>query len=61
MKRRDLIGHLKKHHCRLAREGSNHSIWVSGVTGAWASIPRHTDVKETLVKAICRQLGIPRP
>jgi mRNA interferase HicA len=61
VKRRDLIQHLIEHDCREKREGSNHSIWVNDATGGWATIPRHTEIKKSLVKDISKQLRIPRP
>jgi mRNA interferase HicA len=61
VKRRDLIQHLTKYHCREKREGSKHSIWVNDQTGAWATVPRHVELKKSLAKDICKQLGVPRP
>jgi mRNA interferase HicA len=61
MKRRDLIRHLEGHACTLLREGSNHSLYASLETGAWASVPRHREIRDSLAREICKQLGIPRP
>ena len=61
MKRLDLERHLREHGCALAREGGNHSIWKNPANGKVAPIPRHREVKEGTVLAVCRQLEIPKP
>ena len=32
---------LSKHKCHLVRQGSNHEIWISELTGKTFTIPRH--------------------
>jgi mRNA interferase HicA len=61
MKLADLERHLRQHGCVLKRQGGNHTIWENPVTGDWTSVPRHREVKDILVKGICRQVGVPRP
>jgi len=61
LKRLDLERHLSAHGCFLAREGGNHSIWKNPITGKVAPIPRHREVKEGTIRAVCRQLDIPKP
>jgi mRNA interferase HicA len=61
MKRVDLIRHLTNHNCVLDREGANHTIYRNLANGRCTAVPRHREIKETLVRAICGQLGIPRP
>ena len=61
MKRRDLVRHLETHGCHLHREGANHSIYRNPVNGRCAAVPRHSEVKETVARTICEQLGVPRP
>ncbi len=61
MKRLDLIRHLTRHGCGLDREGVNHSIYRNPVNGRCAAVARHREIKETVARAICDQLGIPRP
>jgi mRNA interferase HicA len=61
MKRRDLIRHLETHGCHLVREGGNHSIYWNNANGRCVAVPRHREIKETLVRAICRQVLIDRP
>ena len=61
MKRIDLIRHLTSHGCLLDREGGSHSIYRNPAIGRCTAVPRHREIKETLVRAICSQLGIPRP
>jgi len=36
---------LKKHGCRLDREGTNHEMWYSPITNKHFPVPRH-DAKE---------------
>ncbi|MCE9527234.1 MAG: type II toxin-antitoxin system HicA family toxin [Planctomycetales bacterium] len=59
MKLRDLIRHLRKHGCVLAREGSDHSIWENPANGRRTAVPRHREILNPTARAICRQLGIP--
>jgi mRNA interferase HicA len=61
MKRVDLIRHLRKHGCELDREGGNHSVFRNPENGRCSAIPRHREIKETLARVICSQLGIPKP
>ncbi len=61
MKRRDLIRHLEHHGCYLDREGARHSIYRNPANGLCAAVPRHREIKETVARTICDQLGIPRP
>ena len=61
MKLRELIKHLKLHGCVLDREGSRHTIFRNIENGRCTSVPRHREIKETVARAICTQLGIPRP
>lgn len=41
MKQSELVKQLKKIGCYLKRDGANHQIWVSPVTGKTFTIPRH--------------------
>ncbi len=61
MKRQDLLRHLRKHGCRLLREGRGHSVWVSPANNRQSTIPRHREVDDYTARAICRQLGVPEP
>jgi predicted RNA binding protein YcfA (HicA-like mRNA interferase family) len=61
MKRRDLLRHVERQGCYLDREGSRHSIYRNPGNGRCAPIPRHQEIKEPVVRAICDQLGIARP
>ena len=61
MKRLDLERHLGRHGCVFAREGGNHAIWKNLTTGKVAPMPRHREIKEGTVRAMCRQLQIPQP
>jgi mRNA interferase HicA len=47
--------------CLLYREGAAHSIWFNPPLHKIASVPRHREIKEGTVRAICKQLEIPQP
>jgi mRNA interferase HicA len=61
MKRADLIRHLEGHGCLFVREGSRHTIYKNPLNGTFSSIPRHREIKESLARKICDDLGVPRP
>jgi mRNA interferase HicA len=61
MKRIDLVRYLRGQGCQLYREGSGHSIWLNPVQRKIASVPRHREIKEGTVRAICKQLEIRHP
>lgn len=51
---------LKKNGCRLEREGSNHEMWYSTITGKRFTIGRHKteEVKPGTLKNILKDAGI---
>ncbi|MCX6543024.1 MAG: type II toxin-antitoxin system HicA family toxin [Acidobacteria bacterium] len=59
MKRTAVLQHLRKHGCVLKREGASHSLWHNPTTGAVEAVPRHTEIPHTLLRKICRGLGVP--
>lgn len=61
MKLKDLIKHLETCQCVFTREGGNHTIFKNLRSGKMTSVPRHREIKESLVKKICDDLGIDRP
>ncbi len=61
MKRLDLIRHIRSAGCVLDREGANHTIFRNPANGRCTAIPRHREIKGTVARAICDQLGISRP
>jgi len=61
MKLRDLERHLGGQGCVFFREGGAHTVWLNPANRKIASVPRHREIKEGTVRAICRQLEIPRP
>jgi len=61
MKLAELERHLRLHGFVLYREGAAHSIWFNPPLHKIASVPRHREMKEGRVRAICKQLEIPRP
>jgi len=60
MKRIDLECHLCEEGYVLYREGGGHSIWLNPSLRKIASVPRHREIKEGTVRAICKQLEIRR-
>ena len=61
MKRNELIQHLLRNGCELLREGSRHSIWKNIEIGSMTAVPRHSEIKELMVKKICKDLDIQKP
>jgi mRNA interferase HicA len=61
MKRRELLRHLKDHGCELLREGGKHSWWYNFELNKRSAVPRHSEIKDILVKKICKDLGILSP
>jgi mRNA interferase HicA len=57
MKRNDLIRLLAIHGCSLHRHGGRHDIYTNQ-TGVKSPVPRHAEIKDSLVKIILKQLGI---
>jgi len=58
LKRSALIKDLVKSGCYLKRHGNRHDIYANARNGKQAPIPRHAEVKESLVKLIKKQLSI---
>ena len=58
MKRRELIRELVDAGCHLKRHGNNHDIYINARNGKKAPIPRHSEIKESLVEMIRKQLGL---
>jgi predicted RNA binding protein YcfA (HicA-like mRNA interferase family) len=61
MKLAALEKHLRRNGCIFYREGGAHSVWHHAARGKIASVPRHREIKEGTVRAICKQLEIPQP
>lgn len=59
MKRNKVLKHLRDHGCALLREGSSHSWWSNPDQNRRSSVPRHTEIRDNLVRKICKDLGIP--
>ncbi|MFC2131434.1 type II toxin-antitoxin system HicA family toxin [Bacteroidota bacterium] len=58
MKRKALIKLLISNGCRLLRHGSNHDIYFNPANNQKSPVPRHNEIKESLIKLIKKQLGI---
>ncbi|MGK7397630.1 MAG: type II toxin-antitoxin system HicA family toxin [Candidatus Cyclobacteriaceae bacterium M3_2C_046] len=59
MKRNALLKHLKRNGCFLLREGKKHSIFINPANGKEAPVPRHTEIKNIIGMAVCKELEIP--
>ncbi|MCC8067483.1 MAG: type II toxin-antitoxin system HicA family toxin [Clostridiales bacterium] len=50
---------LKKAGCYVIRQGTNHTIWFSPVTGKQFAVPRHKgEIKTGTVNSILKDAGI---
>ncbi|MFV1995815.1 MAG: type II toxin-antitoxin system HicA family toxin [Verrucomicrobiales bacterium] len=61
MRRKALVRHIATHGCELLREGGRHSIWWKPDNRRKSAVPRHSEIRETIVKKICKDLGVPAP
>jgi predicted RNA binding protein YcfA (HicA-like mRNA interferase family) len=61
MKLADLERHLRQQGCVVLREGGAHTVWFNPQRRKITSVPRHREIKEGTVRAICKQLEIPYP
>lgn len=59
MKRGDLVRHRRAHGCVIHREGAEHTVWRNLVTRRTDAVPRPNELKDSLARDICRQLGVP--
>jgi mRNA interferase HicA len=57
----ELERHLSQYGCALHRESAAHSIWLNPLANKISSVLHHREIKEGMARAICKQLGIPRP
>ncbi|MGI9166160.1 MAG: type II toxin-antitoxin system HicA family toxin [Pyrinomonadaceae bacterium] len=58
MKRGELIRLLRSQGCELLREGARHSWWHNRALNKRSAVPRHNEIRDNLVRKICRDLGI---
>lgn len=56
MKKRDWVKLLERNGWRFHHHGSNHDIYEKG--HVHLSVPRHTEIKESLAKFIIRTYGL---
>ena len=61
MKLVELQRHLRRCSCVPYREGGSHSVWLNVRNNKIAGVPRHREIKEGTLRAICKQLEIPMP
>ncbi|MFB0555093.1 MAG: type II toxin-antitoxin system HicA family toxin [Phycisphaerae bacterium] len=53
-----MIKELVKSGCYLKRHSSKHDIYANPRNGKQAPVPRHTEIKDSLVRLIKKQLII---
>jgi len=58
VKRNEFVRSLAKRECHLLRHGARHDVYVNHLNGRKAPVPRHAEIKDSLVKLIERQLGL---
>ena len=58
MKRGAFIRSLVRRGCSLRRHGKRHDIYANQMTGRRAPVPRHSEIKDSLVRLIEKQLGL---
>jgi mRNA interferase HicA len=58
LNRREFIQHLENAGCRLYRHGKRHDIYINPQNGKKSPLPRHVEIKNSLCRLICKQLGI---
>jgi len=58
MKRKAFLKYLRSEGCELLREGGRHSWWLNPSLNKRSAIPRHTEIRDILVKKICKDLGV---
>lgn len=58
MKSVNLYKYLLKQNCHLIKEGGNHTIYQNLVNKKISSVPRHKEIKNNLVRKICKDLEI---
>jgi predicted RNA binding protein YcfA (HicA-like mRNA interferase family) len=58
VKRSELIRFLVENGCYLKRHGGRHDIYANPATGRQAPVARHSEVKDSLVRLIVRQLEL---
>jgi len=58
LKRNALIKELVRNGCYLKRHGSRHDIYANPKNGKQAPVPRHNEIKDSLVKLIKKQLVV---
>lgn len=55
------IRHLEDHGGEFVCEGGNHTIYRYPADGHIRSVPRHSKVKDTTAREICKDMGVPPP
>jgi predicted RNA binding protein YcfA (HicA-like mRNA interferase family) len=57
MNRNDFIHFLERYGLEFHRHGSKHDIYIHKTTGKKTAVPRHSEIKNKLLKKIISQLS----
>lgn len=60
MKTSEMKRMLRKAGCRKTREGANHELWYSPITGKQFAVPRHDaqELKTKTAESILKEAGL---
>ncbi|MBA3609014.1 MAG: type II toxin-antitoxin system HicA family toxin [Chthoniobacterales bacterium] len=58
MRANQLVRSLSERGCYLKRHGANHDLYLNPANGRVVPVPRHNEIKDTLARAIRKQLGL---
>jgi predicted RNA binding protein YcfA (HicA-like mRNA interferase family) len=58
VRRGEFVRELTRAGCQLLRHGGRHDVYVNPANGRRATVPRHSEIKDSLCRLIRRQLGI---
>ena len=60
MKREKVLKYFRQYGCEIYREGKKHSIIINRTNDKITALPRHSDINDKLVLAMCKDLDIPK-
>jgi len=57
MNRNDFIRFLEQYGLEFFRHGSRHDIYIHKATGKKVAVPRHTEIKNKLLKKVLKEIS----
>jgi predicted RNA binding protein YcfA (HicA-like mRNA interferase family) len=57
MNRNDFIRFLEQYGLEFFRHGSRHDIYIHKLTGKKVAVPRHTEIKNKLLKKVLKEIS----